>query len=690
MSANRSVRPAGRPAASPVWGGGFLYGGDWNPEQWGPGMGYSDESVWREDIRLMQAASVNVACPGIFAWVSLQPAEDTYTFEWLDRVMDLLHEGGIGACLGTATAAQPAWLSKAYPDALPVDAWGHRRTHGTRMSYCPTSPDFRRLGQALVRKLAERYGDHPALRMWHISNEYGPTCICDRCAARFRGWLKARYGSLDGVNQAWVTAFWGHTYTHWEEIDPPSRLGEQSVQGLALDYHRFMSDMNLECFDGEAAILREATPELPAFTNFHGTHEMDYYDWARHQDVVGYDSYPTATDTPERTAFAFDVVRGLSGGRSWLLQEQTPSQTQWQAVNPLRRPGVVRLHSLQAVARGSDGAMFFQWRQSRGAQEMHHGAIVDHSGRQDTRTFREVAGLGAELARLGTEMLGSTIQARVALLYSWPVRWSLEFRPRLSEFLDYEDEVRRYHAALWRRNVAMDVVSPDAELSGYDLVIAPLIHLVSEPQADAIESYVRGGGSFLTTFFSGVVGEDGRAWLGGRPGPAALGRTLGIRVESADPFVQGQTNGLASSAVSAGDGGYRCDLWAEVVHLEGADAIATFTEDFVAGLPAVTEHRHGKGRAVYVATRPDRAFLDALVGRELHELGIAAPLAVPDGVELTQRRSASGSSYTFLLNHGDRSISVSLPAMHRELLSDRDVNRVELGAREVAILRGPT
>ena len=344
--------------------------------------------------------------------------------------------------------------------------------------------------------------------------------------------------------------------------------------------------------------------------------------WAKHQDVVGYDSYPMAADTPERTAFVFDHVRGLANGRSWLLQEQTPNQTQWQPVNRLRRPGVVRLHSYQSIARGSDGAMFFQWRQSRGAQEMHHGAIVDHSGRTDTRTFREVAAVGAELRALGTEILGSVVPARVALLYDWPVRWALDYRPRLSEALSYEEEVRRYHAALWRRNVPVDIISADDSFAGHDLVIAPLMHLVTEPQADAIASFVRDGGTFVTTYFSGVVGEDARAWLGGRPGPAALREAMGIRVEAADPFVDGQTNGLAWAAGVGAVGGAasarlasgRCELWAEVVHAEGAEVMATFTEDFVAGSPAITRNDFGRGRAWYVATRPEIGLLDGFVG----------------------------------------------------------------------------
>jgi beta-galactosidase len=672
----------------PALSGGLLYGGDYNPEQWMPNMGYSRESIWKEDVRLMRLAGVNVVCIGIFAWAALQPDETTYDFAWLDSVFEGLAEGGIGVGLGTATAAHPAWLSATYPDVMRVDELGRRHKHGTRMQHCPTSPEYRRLGQDLVTRLAERYGDNPALRLWHVSNEYGPSCYCDRCAAHFRHWLETRYESLAAVNEHWVTAFWGHTYTSWEQILPPGPLGEMSIQGLLLDYRRFMSDVNLECYEGEAAILRERTPALPVFTNFHGTRDMDYFAWAGHQDVIAYDSYPQPSDPPSKTAFRFDLMRGLGDGAAWLLLEQTPNQTQWQPYNRLRRPGEMRMHSLQAIARGSSGAMFYQWRQSRGSEEMHHGAILGHSGRSDTRVFGEIAALGKELEGLGPVLAGATTPARVALVYSWPNQWALEFSPRLSRDLDYEAEVLHYYAALWRRNIAVDVISPDGPLGGHDLVIAPLLHMVTEVHAAAFEKYVKDGGTLLTTYFSGIIGEDGRAWLGDRPGPEALQRTLGIRVEDVDPLLPGQGNHIVSfDPALASDDDAAGTLWAEVVLLDGARAMASFKDDFYAGSPAVTEHAHGNGRALYVATHPDAGFLDRLLLHVTHDLEVAGPIDGPAGVEITQRRTSSGATVTFMLNHGAAEIDVPLTAPMRELLSGGMVrDSIALPARGVAVL----
>jgi len=665
---------------------GILFGGDYNPEQWTPAMGYYGESVWHDDFSLMRQAGVNLVTAGIFSWAALQPDEHTFTFEWLDRVLDLLAEHAIFACLGTGTAAQPAWLSAAYPEVLPVNAWGQRRRHGERMNYCPTSLTLRHFAQQLVRRLAERYRSHPALLIWHVSNEYGPTCYCDSCAARFRAWLQARYGSLDAINRRWVTPFWSHNFSAWEQIEPPSLLGDRSMQGLLLDYHQFMSEMNLECYREEAQILRELTPGVPVLTNFHGlVKHLDYFAWAPHQDMIAWDSYPTADDPPAATAFRLDLMRGLKGGQSWLLLEQTPSQTQWRAYNPLKRPGEMRLQSYQAIAHGADSALFFQWRQSRGGSEMHHGAIVSHAGHAQTRVFQEVAALGAELRGLGQHLLGARRPARVALLFSWPNWWAVEYQPGLSAALNYLDEVIRYYSALWQHNIAVDIISPASPIEGYDLLVAPLLYMVSEQQGAAIERYVTNGGVFLAGYFSGVIAEDGRAWLGGSPGP--LRRTLGIWVEEVDPLRPGKSNSIVvTDGAGVAPGTYACDLWCEVVHLEGARALARFGEDFYTDAPAITEHRFGQGRAYYLATRPEPALLHQLVGAVVANLGITAPLTVPDGIEVS-KRCAEAQDFIFVLNHHIDEQVVALPEpMHDLLTGQIHEQQINLAGRGVALL----
>jgi beta-galactosidase len=378
-------------------------------------------------------------------------------------------------------------------------------------------------------------------------------------------------------------------------------------------------------------------------------------------------------------------MRGLKGGQPWLLLEQTPSQTQWRPINPLKRPGEMRLQSYQAIAHGSNGAMFFQWRQSRGAAEMYHGAIVSHAGHDQTRVFREVAQFGAELPSFGPALLESRVPARVALMFSWPIWWAVEFQPGLNGSISYLEEATRYFAALWGYQVAVDLITPDTPLGAYDLVVAPLLHMVTASQATAIEQYVAQGGAFLTTYFSGVIDTDARALLGGYPGP--LRRTLGIWVEEFDPLLAGATNRVVVAA--GGDlpvGSHTCDLWCEVVHCEGAQALATFGEDFYTGMPAVTRHAFGQGHSYYVATRPDAQLLHDLFGQILQVRGIQAPLPVPDLVEVVQR-VAGEQVFTFLLNHQPDPQSVALPKPMRDILTGQiHTAAISLAGRGVAVL----
>ncbi|HZR42257.1 MAG TPA: beta-galactosidase [Ktedonobacteraceae bacterium] len=664
----------------------ILYGGDYNPEQWISQEDGSLNSVWQEDLRLMHKAGINLVTLGVFSWASLQPTEDTFTFDWLDQILDQLAEQHIFVCLGTGTAAQPAWLSAAYPDVLPVNEWGMRRWHGRRLNYCPTNVDFRRLAQNMGRVLAERYGNHPALLLWHVSNEYGPSCYCDHCAMRFREWLQQRYGSLEELNRRWVTAFWGHTYTSWEQIQPPSQLGERSIQSLTLDYQRFLSDMNLECYRAEEAILHELTPHIPVMTNFHGLQrQLDYFSWAPYQDIIGWDSYPRHDAHPSTSAFYFDLMRSLKDGQPWLLMEQTPSQVQWHPENPLKRPGVMRLQSYQALAHGSNSVLFFQWRQSRVGEEMYHGAIVSHAGHEHTRVFQEVAMLGAELRSLKPDLLATRLHARAALLMSWPNWWAVENPHVPSQRLRYLEELQCYYQALWKRNIPVDIISPDDALEGYDLVLAPLFNLISQEQGTAIERYVEQGGTFLTTYFSGVIDENHCAWLGGAPGP--LRRTLGIWVEEFDPLPEGVTNTLVSTPEAEGwEESYSCEHWCEVVHLEGAQVLSVFGADFYAGRPAITMHALGNGRAFYVATRPDAACLDTLIGDLVQQISTHHELLAPQGVEVTQRHGEQ-TTYTFLLNHLRTEQDVTLFQPMRDILTQQVYEQeLRLPAFGVAIL----
>ncbi|MBM7567389.1 beta-galactosidase [Paenibacillus sacheonensis] len=664
----------------------MLYGGDYNPEQW-------DASIWPEDMRLLELAGMNIATVNVFSWAMLQPGEDNYDFETLDRIMDMLGANGIYACLATGTGAHPAWMARRHPDVLRTDFQGRKRKFGGRHNSCPNSPTYRMYAQRLADKLGERYKNHPALLLWHVSNEYGGDCYCDNCEAAFRVWLQQKYGSLDKLNEQWNTRFWGHTFYDWEEIVLPNALSEQwsdtrtNFQGISLDYARFNSDGMLDCYKLEYEALKKHTPDIPVTTNLMGTYKpLDYFKWAKHMDIVAWDNYP-GMDTPvSLTAMTHDLMRGLKGGKPFLLMEQTPSQQNWQAYNTLKRPGVMRLWSYQAVAHGSDSVMFFQLRRSVGACEKYHGALIEHVGHEHTRVFRECAQLGDELRRLEGKLLGSRLPSRIAILFDWENRWAIEYSSGPSVDLKYVDEVQRYYKALYELGHAVDIVSFEDDLAAYDIVLAPVMYMVKPGMAARIERFVADGGDFVTTFFSGIVNENDLVTLGGYPGE--LRKVLGIWAEEIDALFPGRMNSIVmKEAIGELQGSYGCSLLCDLIHAEGAETIAEYGDDFYAGMPALTRNRFGDGEAWYVASSPDDAFLQGFLGELCRRRNILPLPGKAPGVEVT-RREKDGQSYLFVLNHNEQAATIDLGSVNgTDLLSGRAVaGEVVLNGRDVLIV----
>ncbi len=655
----------------------FLWhGGDYNPEQWSP-------DVWAEDFRLMHKAGITAATVGVFSWVSLQPAEDRFTFEWLDDIIDGLHANGIQVILATPSAAQPAWMSQAYPEVLRSDENGIRRQHGQRVNYCPNSPDYRRFSADIARKLAERYGAHEALLLWHVSNEYGGACYCDTCAARFREWLQAKYGTLDALNAAWWTPFWSHTYTDWSQIMPPRQNAEFLTHGLTVDYFRFMSESQLDCYRNERDVLRSITPHIPITTNLMGAYKpLDYRRWAKEMDVVSWDCYPNPNNSPADIAFLHDLTRGLKDGQPFLLMEQTPSSQNWQEINALKRPGVLRLWSYLAVAHGADSVMYFQWRRGRGGCEKLHGAVIEHAGREDTRVFREVSALGAELQKLGDSVIGAAVASKVGIVFDWDNWHSLDSAVGPVRDKRYLETVRKHYRALYEKNIPVDIVFPDSDISRYQIVIAPMLYMVKPGFAEKIEAFVANGGIFVATFLTGLVDENDLAFTNGYPGP--LSRVLGVWVEEIDALYADQSNRIV---MADGSGSYMCGRLADLLHTEGAQVVATYGSDFYAGMPVLTRNTFGRGTAYYLASDPEPAFLDRLYGELLDQSGIHPVLHAPQGIEVAVRVKGD-RTLLFVLNHTPNETKIDLGnEVRRDLLTGESISGViQLSGFGVCIL----
>ncbi|WP_030743473.1 beta-galactosidase [Streptomyces sp. NRRL F-5135] len=682
--------------------GKIPYGGDYNPEQW-------PEAVWDDDHRLFTQARVDTLTVGVFSWSLTQPAEDVHDFTVLDRIVDRAAAEGRRVCLATGTAALPPWLARAHPEVNRTDFEGRRHRYGQRHNFCPSSPVYKTAAAALAGRLAERYADHPALLAWHIGNEYGGACYCDLCAVAFRGWLRERHGGLDALNDAWWTTFWSHRYTDWDEIEPPSALTEHwrgpdhtAFQGITLDFLRFTTDALLGCFLAEKEAIRAHCPDTPVTTNFMGMYRpLDYHRWAPHLDFASWDNYPPLDAPPTWPALAHDLMRGLKDGAPFWLMEQTPSTTASRDVNPLKRPGELRLAGWQAVAHGADAVLYFQMRASRGACEKYHGAVIGHGGRADTRVFREVSALGMELELLGDAALGARTPARVALLFDWDSWWALEISDGPTRLLRYREQAHAYYRAAREAGADVDVVPVTADLSAYDVVLAPVLHMVKGDLATRLEAVAARGGTVLATFLSGRVDEHDRAFLSDVPGP--LAPLMGIRVDewdarpadTAHPVVLHGTKNEAPDEAPDEDetpDAVRTDarLVFEIVLPRGAEPVGTYTADFYAGTPAVTRHAFGAGEGWYVATALDRTGVDSVVRRVLARHDLIGPYADRPDVETATRVAPDGTRLHFLLNHAPEPARLTAHVTGTDLLTGRRVERgapLVLDPRGVAVVR---
>ncbi|APU19489.1 beta-galactosidase [Actinoalloteichus sp. GBA129-24] len=652
--------------------GRLVFGGDYNPEQW-------PREVWREDVELMRRAGVNLVTVGVFSWARLEPTPGARDFGWLDEVLDLLHAGGIAVDLATPTASPPPWLGHRHPETLPVDADGRRLLYGSRNQFCPSSPIYRRHALSLATDLAERYGGHPALAMWHVDNELCEVCHCDVSAAHFRHWLRSRYGDdLAALNEAWHTVFWSQRYSDWAEIMPPRRAPYLINPAQQLDFRRFSSAALLECFEVQRDVLRAATPDIPITTNFLGLDApLDYRALAEREDVVSHDWYPDPTNPAahEMSGLGFDLMRSLAGG-PWFLMEGATSAVNWRRRNAAKAPGQLRAESLHAVARGADAVCFFQWRASRAGAEKYHSGMVPHAG-PDSRIFREVCELGAELAELH-EVVDAEVECEAALVLDWDSWWAVRLDAHPTADIDVLGRLRGFHAALTRLGVAVDVVAPDADLSAYRLVIAPSLYLVTDDAAANLTSFVARGGTLVLGYFSGIVDEHDHIRLGGYPAP--FREALGLRIEEFDPLPEGETVRCSSTLL----GGFEARDWLEELRPEGAEVVAEVAEGRRAGRPVVLRHEFGTGTAWYVATEPDPTALAALTRQVCTDAGVTGVLdGLPAGVTATRR-----GRVLFVINHGPDPVSVELPACVDLLRGGRCAGRTELAGFGVLALVG--
>lgn len=662
----------------------FRFGVDYYPEHW-------PEERWQVDAQLMAEAGFNVVRLAEFAWSKMEPVEGQYEFDWLDRALSTLSAHNIQAILGTPTASPPPWLMTKYPNAYRVREDGRRLTYGNRREYCPNSPVYQELSRRIVTQMAEHYTGHPAVIGWQIDNEFGDRCYCPACAMTFQAWLRKRYASLEELNEQWGTVFWSHIYNDWSEIPVPKTTGGSPNPGLALDFYRFSSDSYVAYQKMQVEILRQRCPQHFITHNFMGFSydRINYYDLAKDLDFVAWDNYPRTqwrlvTDVdPSLPALGHDTMRGLKQQNFWIMEQQA-GPGGWELVSVMPRPGELRLWAYQSIAHGADGVVFFRWRTARsGTEEYWHG-LLDHDATPGRR-YLEIKKMGTEINKIGDTILGASLKPEVAILLSYDSRFGFQIQPNNPGFT-FPGHLQQVYKAFHRKNVPVDVISPLADLSGYRLVVAPAIYVLSDAVTENLKAFVRAGGVLTVTARSGVK-DEANAVVNQRL-PGKLADLCGLEVEDYDSLPDEAHNEVTfETNIVEVQAPIPIEAWCDILKPTTASIVARYTQDYYAGKPAVCLNRYGNGKTIYVGVLNSPGLFEALVGWLLDLASVTPVMETPEGVEVTERRKGE-QRYLFVLNHTDKEQEIQLTGKYQNLIDGKLLSgaEVKIPPKDVLVL----
>jgi len=653
-------------------------GVDYYPEHW-------PVERWETDAALMQKAGFNVVRMAEFAWVNLEPEEGTFEFGWLDRILSILVKRGIRAILGTPTAVMPAWVARKYPETLAEEKTGQRTVWGVRKNNCFTSGTYRLLSERITRAMAEHFAHTPNVIGWQTDNEFGgPFCFCDSCRADFQDWLKRKYRTLDALNKALGTHFWGHLYKDWAEIQLP--VDDKSHNpSLCLDHRRYHSWLNVRFQRDQVRILRRLCPKQFVTHNFMGfAMDVIYFDLAEDLDHVSWDNYPVwgVPTIPIGASAQADLMRGLKKKNFWIM-EQTAGPGGWSTFGRNPRPGEIRKVSYQQMAHGSDAQIWFRWRSCTAGREQYWHGLLGHDGRP-LRRYREAARYASELHKLEKELQGTTVKADVAIVFDYDSFWAFQIQPSYELRNNYIQAIHRFYDALFRAGVGADFVKTTDDLSKYRVVLAPHLYVLPDAVARNLNDYVAKGGILVTDCRTGVKTET--SLCHDRTLPGLLSKMLGITIEEYE-----QVPADAPYAVVGRkdiDGQFTAFRYADWLTPKGAEALAGYTAWHMKDFAAATRHAFGKGLGYYVGTiLKEDGFYDTLMADVLGRAKVRPALAPPEGVEVSVRQG-EGRKLLFLINHTEEVKTVAVPRGKRELLSGKITGpALELGRYDVAVLR---
>ena len=620
------------------------------PEHW-------PEDIWGDDAKRMRDMGLSLVRVGEFAWSRIEPEPGRFDWAWLDRAIETLADAGLKIMLCTPTATPPKWLVDQMPDMVAIDEQGRPRGFGSRRHYDFSHQGFRAQSRRITAAVAERYGKHPAITAWQTDNEYGchdtALSFSEAAAHSFREWLAQRYDSIAALNIAWGNVFWSMEYCSFDEVDPPNLTVTEANPAHWLDYRRFASEQVVSFNREQVDILREFSPGREITHNFMGFFsEFDHHDVGNDLDVTTWDSYPLGfleqfwfSDAekrdylrqghPDIAAFHHDLYRGCSNGR-WGIIEQQPGPVNWAGFNPAPLPGMVALWTLEAMAHGAEFTSYFRWRQAPFAQEqMHAGLLRPDSG--DAEAAGEARFAADVIKQIGVQ---NCAKAPAALVFSYEAAWVCGIQPQGKSFR-YLELAFEWYSTLRRAGLDIDIVSADADLSGYKAVFVPTLPILTDGFVEKL--------SHLTC-------------------PVLIGPRSGSKTDSfciPDNLAPGKLTNLIPLTVTRVE-----SLRDGIIETGDGWSVSRWREDIQTDLTPEFALKDGRGVVFakdnlrYCAGWPNRSLLDLLLQRIATDAGLET-LALPKGLRI--RRSAK---QIFAFNYSEASIDAAELGLGKPIVGD--------------------
>jgi len=642
----------------------LYHGAAYYPELWPP------ERV-DEDIRLMKQVGITCVRVGEFAWSSMEPREGHYTFDWLTNVLDKLAAADIGVVLCTPTPTPPIWLTERYPEVRYVDRDGVRHVHGARQHVCPTSPIYREFSRKITEQLARRYGRHPAVIAWQTDNEFychNPNCFCENCRREWHQWLEARYGTVEALNQAWNAHIWSEAYQRFDQVPQPFRAPYHHNCSLETAYRQFGSDAIVAFQAEQVETIRRHSSAPITHNTMPPWHPLDNDALFETLDFCACDIYLPAGQY-WRAIREFDWMRARKS-MPYFVMETAPTQNGSTAMGHRMHPdGFVLAEGMMCFGLGGGGFSYWLWRQQRGGCEMCHGSLLSGWGKP-TPGWKNIRALSDVIAK-AEPILTTVPPAPAELAIHYSARSDLVFRtePMESGFSYLEAWLNGIYQPILRMGLYRDVIGEDRDVSGYRVVLSPMLPIIDDKLLRRMLTFVERGGVWVVGPLSGYRTPDHTVHT--EAGLGALDQAAGV--ETVYSF--GLTDSVAATCL---DQATSVSGWIFSFEPHQAVALGCYTAGPAAGQAWLTERTLGKGRLILVGAMPQSDAYQAVIRRAIGPNPLAHTTDVTWGTIVAPRRG-TGHHVWCVVNWDGKGGAVTLPSEGTDVLSgNRVTGRIAL------------